>query len=81
MAKKAKTSAKKSPTKNTQKKTAKKAVKAGAKKSGAKKKGGRAERQPWSKDDLKQLRTLIKENTPTRLISMKLKRSEISARG
>ena len=81
MVKKAKKSGKKASKKNTRENTTKKAVKAGAKKSGAKKKGGRAERQPWSQDDLKQLKTLIKENTPTRLIAMKLKRSEISVRG
>ena len=80
MTKKAKKSAKKVPKKNTQKKTAK-AVKAGAKKGGTKKKDGRSKRQPWSKDDIKQLKILIKENTPTRLIAMKLKRSEISVRG
>lgn len=78
MAKKAKKSAKKAP-KNT-KKTAKKALKTVTRKSGAKK-DGRTNRQSWSKDDLKQLKTFIKENTPTRLIAMKLKRSEISVRG
>jgi hypothetical protein len=80
MAKKAKKLAKKA-NKDTRKKIAKKAVKAGAKKSGAKKQDDRTERQPWSKDDLEQLKTLIKENTPTRLIAMKIKRSEISVRG
>lgn len=75
MAKKAKKSAKKAP-KNTQKKTAKKPVK-----TGGKKKDGRSDRQSWSKEDIKQLKTLIKENTPTRLIALKLKRSEISVRG
>jgi hypothetical protein len=76
MAKKAKTA--KAP-KKTAKKPAKKPVKA-AKKSGAKKKDGRTNRQSWSKDDIKQLKIFIKENTPTRLIAMKLKRSEISVR-
>ena len=74
MAKKAKKSAKKAP-KNTQKKTAKKPVK-----TGAKKKDGRSNPRSWSKDDIKQLKTLIKENTPTRLIAMKLKRTEASVR-
>jgi hypothetical protein len=77
MAKKAKTA--KAP-KRTAKKSAKKPAKA-AKKSGAKKKDGRTNRQSWSKDDIKQLKIFIKENTPTRLIAMKLKRSEISVRG
>jgi hypothetical protein len=78
MAKKAKKSAKKAP-KNT-KKTAKKASKTGTRKSGTKK-DGRSNPLSWSMDDLKQLKTFIKENTPTRLIAMKLKRSEISVRG
>jgi hypothetical protein len=80
MAKKAKKSAKKTPKKSV-KKTATKTTKAGAKKSGSKKKDGRSDRQSWSTDDVKQLKTLIKENTPTRLIALKLKRSEISVRG
>jgi hypothetical protein len=79
MAKKAKKSAKKAP--KTPKKTAKKTVTTAAKKSLAKKKDGRSNPQSWSKDDFKQLKTFIKENTPTRLIAMKLKRSEISVRG
>ena len=79
MAKTAKKSAKKAP-ENTQKKTAKKLVKTGAKKSGAKKKDGRSNPRWWSRDDIKQLKTFIKENTPTHLIAMKLKRTEASVR-
>jgi hypothetical protein len=71
MAKKAKKSAKKAP---------KKTVKAGAKKSGTKKKDGRSNPRSWSKDDIKQLKTLIKQNTPTRLIAVKLKRTEAAVR-
>jgi hypothetical protein len=74
MAKKAKKPAKKAP-KNTLKKTAKKRVKADAKK-----KDGRSNPRSWSKDDIKQFKTLIKENTPTRLIAMKLKRTQASVR-
>jgi len=74
MAKKAKKSAKKEP-KNTQKKTVKKLVK-----TGAKKKDGRSNPRSWSKDDIKQLKTLIKQNTPTRLIALKLKRTEPAVR-
>ena len=74
MAKKARKLAKKAP-KNRQKKTAKKFVKADAKK-----KDGRSNPRSWSKDDIKQLKTLIKENTPTRLIAMKIKRTEASVR-
>ena len=74
MAKKAKKSAKKAP-KNTQKKTVKKLVK-----TGAKKKDGRSNPRSWSKDDIKQLKTLIKQNTPTRLIALKLKRTEPAVR-
>jgi hypothetical protein len=80
VAKKTKKTAKKAP-KKTIKKTAKKTVKSGASKSGSKKKDGRSNRQEWSKDDIKQLKTFIKQNTPTRLIAMKLERSEISVRG
>jgi len=32
--------------------------------------------KPWGKDDLKQLRSLAKGNTPTRVIGLKLGRSE-----
>ncbi len=39
------------------------------------KKTKRTARTPWSAADLKALKTLIKQNTPTRLIAMKLKRS------
>lgn len=31
--------------------------------------------QPWSKDDVKQLKQLAKENTPTRVMGLKLKRT------
>lgn len=36
--------------------------------------------KPWSDDHLEQLKTLIKENTPTPLIAMKLGRTEDSIR-
>jgi hypothetical protein len=36
--------------------------------------------KPWSRDDQKQLRALAKGNTPTRLIAMKLGRTEDSVR-
>jgi len=32
----------------------------------------------WSKDDLSNLRKLAKQNTPTRVIGLKLKRTETS---
>jgi hypothetical protein len=84
-AKKPKTAKTAKTAKKASKKTAqqpsKKPAKAVAKKSGAKKKDGRINRQSWSQDDIKQLKTFIKENTPTRLIAMKLKRSEIWVRG
>jgi hypothetical protein len=34
----------------------------------------------WTSDEDKSLKTLIKQNTPTRLIAMKLKRTEGSVR-
>ena len=34
----------------------------------------------WSSDELKQLKTLAKENTPTRVIGVKLRRSEAAVR-
>ena len=76
MAKSAKKSAKKAPKKSTKKK----AAKTGAKQNGAKKKDARSNPRSWSKDDIKQLKTFIKQNTPTRLIAMKLKRTEASVR-
>lgn len=36
--------------------------------------------KPWSDEDLEQLKTLITENTPTRLIAMKLERTEAAIR-
>jgi hypothetical protein len=33
-------------------------------------------RQPWSKDDIKQLKMLARQNTPTGVLSMKLQRPE-----
>ena len=35
----------------------------------------------WSRQDLQQLRQLVKENTPTRVIALKLGRSETSIYG
>lgn len=35
---------------------------------------------PWTKDDVAQLRKLAKENTPTRVIGLKLGRTESSVR-
>ena len=34
--------------------------------------------KPWTDDEVEQLRKLASENTPTRLIAMKLQRSESS---
>jgi hypothetical protein len=34
--------------------------------------------KPWTKDDLKQLKTLVKGNTPTGVIGLKLGRTEAS---
>jgi hypothetical protein len=36
--------------------------------------------KPWTKDDVKQLRQLAKENTPTRVIGLKLGRTEEAVR-
>ncbi len=35
----------------------------------------RNQREPWTKEDLKELKMLIKENTPTRVIGLKLGRT------
>lgn len=35
-------------------------------------------RQPWTTQDVRELRTLAKENTPTRVIGLKLGRTESS---
>lgn len=37
--------------------------------------------QTWSKQDVKQLKQFVKENTPTRVIGLKLERSEASIYG
>jgi hypothetical protein len=37
--------------------------------------------QPWSRDDLKELKLLVKQNTPTRVIGLKLGRTEAAIRG
>ena len=37
--------------------------------------------QAWSKQDVKELKQLVKENTPTRVIALKLERSETSIYG
>jgi len=36
--------------------------------------------QAWTSDELKELKTLAKGNTPTRVIGLKLQRSESSVR-
>ena len=79
MAKKAKKSATK-VSKKPVKRTGKKTANVGAKKGSTKKSDGRSNPRSWSKDDLKQLKTLIKQNTPTRLIALKLKRTEAAVR-
>ncbi len=37
-------------------------------------------RKPWSDDEVKALKTLVGQNTPTRVIGLKLGRSESSVR-
>ncbi len=37
--------------------------------------------QTWSKQEVRQLKQLAKENTPTRVIALKLQRSEIAIYG
>ncbi|MDB5620664.1 hypothetical protein [Tardiphaga sp.] len=34
--------------------------------------------KPWTEDDVKQFKTLVKGNTPTRVIGLKLGRTEAS---
>jgi hypothetical protein len=36
--------------------------------------------QPWSKEDVKVLRALVKQNTPTGVLSLKLQRPETAIR-
>jgi hypothetical protein len=38
------------------------------------------QRKPWTEDEIQELRQLARENTPTRVIAMKLSRSESSVR-
>ncbi|MGM4886325.1 hypothetical protein [Tardiphaga sp. 11_C7_N12_6] len=54
--------------KKSAKKTAKKASAAGP-------------RRDWTEAELKNMKTLVKQNTPTRLIAMKLKRTVTSVYG
>jgi len=83
MAKKAKKAAKKSKVAKTAKamKTAKKATskKAAAKKS-AVKKSATFGRKVWTPEAVKEMKVLIKQNTPTPLIASKLDRSVGSVR-
>lgn len=37
--------------------------------------------EPWTKDHVKELKLLVKQNTPTRVIGLKLGRTEASIRG
>src|SRR3954447_18071595 len=46
----------------------------------AAKKGKMSKLVRWSSDDVKQLKTLIKQNTPTRVIGVKVRRTEASVR-
>ena len=39
-----------------------------------------SQKKPWTQEQLQQLRKLVNENTPTRLIGLKLGRSEGSIR-
>jgi hypothetical protein len=41
----------------------------------------RHEREPWSREDVKELEQLARENTPTGVISLKLGRSPTAVRG
>ncbi len=36
--------------------------------------------KPWTKQDIQQLKVLIKQNTPTRIIGLELKRTEDAVR-
>ena len=38
-------------------------------------------RQPWSASDVRMVRQLLRDNTPTRVIGLKLGRTEIAIRG
>jgi NADH:ubiquinone oxidoreductase subunit len=63
------------PSAKTAKKTVvKKAVKA------APKAAARATRREWTKDDLRELKRLVKENTPARSIAATMERSEGAVR-
>jgi hypothetical protein len=41
----------------------------------------RNEREPWSREDVKELKQLARDNTPTGVISLKLGRSPTAVRG
>jgi hypothetical protein len=59
---------------------AKKAKKKSAKKP-TKKTSVAGPRRDWTEADLKNMKTLVKQNTPTRLIAMKLERTVTSVYG
>lgn len=44
-------------------------------------KSTRNNREPWTKENLKELKQLAKTNTPTRVIGLKLGRTEAAIRG
>lgn len=62
-------------------KKAKKSPKKAAVKKSAKAKSALAARKDWTDAELKSMKLLIKQNTPTRLIAMKLKRTVTSVYG
>lgn len=41
----------------------------------------RNSREPWGRDDIQTLKQLAQQNTPTRVIGLKLGRTEIAVRG
>jgi hypothetical protein len=68
----------KKATKKNAAKAKKVVVTKSAKKAKASKRSAVAGRQEWTPAALKELKVLIKQNTPTRLIAMKLNRSTAS---
>lgn len=62
-------------------KKAKKSPKKAVVKKLAKAKSATAARKDWTDAELKSMKLLIKQNTPTRLIAMKLKRTVTSVYG
>jgi len=80
MARKAKATKSTKKAKNAKAKASKTSARAGARKSSSPK-SSTSPRKDWTDAELKSLKMMVKQNTPTGIIAMKLKRSVTSVYG